>query len=695
MKQGNRYSAKQWANVALWRRVLLFLLVLGPAVIASAFMANSLPHPGYAGLDDVLSVVFGLLFGWISIGFWISIFGAYLVFFGSIKWLDFGAHRFRRAENKKIPKTAVLIPTYCEDPRLVSARIESMYCALKKNGLIQSFDFFWLSDSDDPDFWIEEEMAWAQLRSRLDSNARVFYRRRRSNIKRKSGNIADFCRRWGIQYEFMIVLDADSLMSAEAMATLVDTMCRNESVGLIQTVPATIRQNTLFGRIQQFSNRLYGPLFSAGMHYFQLGEAHYWGHNAIIRIAPFMRHCALPKLSHKGLLGGEILSHDFVEAALLRRAGWSVWLAYDVQGSYEEAPPTLLDELKRDRRWAQGNLQHMRLIFSKGLHMSHRLVFLNGVMGYLSSFFWFVFLLLSSVEAICHVLIPPDYFPHKHLLFPVWPVWHPHLAILLSALTIIILFAPKLLAIAIVLIKKEASQFGGTIRLLGSALIESLFSTILAPIRMLFHTLFILSILFGFRVKWGSQVRGDQSTSWKQAIHHHGWGMFMGLIWGGAVYFLNPGFFWWMLPVMGMWLIAIPISVLTSTTKWGESFRKKGFLLTPEETAPPPLLADFSRRLRFWSQYRQLQGGFVDAVVDPGVNALHCALLGKPKGHQKEEILLNRRLMVLTLLKGGPMALSSSERMVVLSDRDLMKDLHHQVWSLSRELFNLWHSSQA
>lgn len=681
--------AYPWARAALWRRALLALLVLIPSVVASEFMVGILPHPGFAVIDDALAVVFGLLFGWVSIGLWTSVFGTLVLLFGSRRWIVLAPPEVEASPGGA--RTAIIMPAYREQPERVVAGLEAMYRSLRTINRIDDFDFFLLSDSDDPDAWVDEEVAWVRLRQRLGGAARIFYRRRRNNIKRKSGNVADFCRRWGAHYDFMVVLDADSLMSGDTLASLADAMHANPGVGLIQTVPSTVHQNTLFGRLQQFANRLYGPVFSAGMHFWQLGEGHYWGHNAIIRIEPFMRHCALPRLPGKGMLGGDILSHDFVEAALMRRAGWSVWLAHDLDGSFEEAPPTLLDELKRDRRWAQGNLQHMRLLFASGLKPTHRAVFLNGIMAYMSSLLWFVFLLLSSLEAMLHVLIPPDYFPDKHVLFPVWPVWHPHWAMTLASFTLAVLFLPKVLAVLLALVRGRAGEFGGIFRLIASALVESLFSVVLAPVRMLFHTLFVLAIFLGRQVRWGMQTRGDASTGWRDALRHHAPGTLLGVGWATAVYLLNPGYFWWLIPVMGAWVIAIPVSVWTSRVETGTALRRAGLLLTPEEVAPPLLLNEFHAIQRnLASEVRESSSGFIAAVVDPGVNALHCALLRDHAGSISEEVAMSRRRLMLDALKQGPEALDRRERMMLLADGEALTELHWAVWSLREELARRW-----
>jgi len=681
-----------WARPALWRRLLLLVLVFIPSIVASEFMAGVLPHPDFALLDNVLVIVFGLLFGWISIGLWTSLFGALMMFTGASRWVALSAPSITggTGEGQGRPRTAVVMPIYCEPTNRVAAGMEVMYRSIQALGREADFDFFLLSDSDDPDAWVDEEIAWARLRKRLGHRARVFYRRRRNNIKHKSGNIADFCRRWGAGYAFMIVLDADSLMHGETMASLVDTMHQNPGVGLIQTVPATVNQNTLFGRLQQFANSLYGPLFSAGMHFWQLGEGHYWGHNAIIRIEPFMRHCALPTLPGKGMLGGEILSHDFVEAALMRRGGWSVWLAHELKGSYEEGPPTLLDELKRDRRWAQGNLQHARMIFARGLNAAHRAVFVSGIMSYVSSLLWFVFLLLSSTEAILHALVPPDYFPQNHMLFPVWPVWHPHWALALAGFTMALLFLPKVLAVILTVHQGRTDEYGGFLRLLASALIESLFSIVLAPVRMLFHTIFVLSILAGRRIQWGTQTRGDASTGWRDALRHHALGTMLGVTWATTIYLLSPGYFWWLIPVIGAWMIAIPVSVWTSRTSSGSALRRAGLLLTPEEASSPPLLSEFHDTLTRLEAESPKSRGFVAAVLHPGINALHCALQCKGKSFINEEVAMSRRRLLIKALKGGPGVLDRHERMMLLTSSDMLSELHWSVWALREDRAHAW-----
>ena len=252
-----------------------------------------------------------------------------------------------------------------------------------------------LSDTRDPDIWVRGGTALApDVVRALDGQGRIFYRNRVENTSRKSGNIADFCRRWGGRYRYMIVLDADSIMSGDDPG----------GDGAAHGAPSPRGPDPGRRRCRSTASRCSraccsspaastGGMFTAGLHYWQLGDSNYWGHNAIIRVKPFVDHCGLPKLPGREPFGGEILSHDFVEAALLRRAGWEVWLAYDLGGSYEEIPPTLIDYAKRDRRWCQGNLQHLRLILARGFKALSRIHLLMGVMSYLASPLWLLFLI--------------------------------------------------------------------------------------------------------------------------------------------------------------------------------------------------------------------------------------------------------------------------------------------------------------
>ena len=319
------------------------------------------------------------------------------------------------------PRAAVVVPIYNEDTHRVFAGLQAIWTELAAEAEAARCDLFILSDTTDPDIWLAELEAWQDFLQATPGAERVFYRRRLRNVQRKSGNIEDFVTRWGGAYGYMVVLDANSLMTGQAIAELVRRMDANPAVGLIQAPPKLVRGHSLFARLLQFSGELYGPLSATGISYWALGEGNYWGHNAIIRVAPFAELCSLPLLPGRAPLGGEIMSHDFVEAALLRRGGWQVWIADDVPGSYEEPPPTVADFATRDRRWCQGNLQHMKVLFTRNLHWVSRLHLGIGIMAYLTSPLWLVFLLLSAAQAWELTYTRPVYFT-EGLPFPVLPV---------------------------------------------------------------------------------------------------------------------------------------------------------------------------------------------------------------------------------------------------------------------------------
>jgi membrane glycosyltransferase len=556
----------------------------------------------------------------------------------------------------------------------VFAGLRATYDSLSRTDEGSQFDFFVLSDSSDPNTRVAELAAWRALCLAVGFE-HVFYRWRRHRIKRKSGNIADFCRRWGRNYRYMVVMDADSVMSGECLTRLVRLMEANPGAGIIQTAPRAAGRATMYARVQQFANRAYGPLFTAGLHFWQLGESHYWGHNAIIRVAPFMRYCGLRRLPGRGSLSGEILSHDFVEAALMRRAGWAVWIAYDLAGSYEEMPPNLVDELKRDRRWCQGNLMNFRLFMMKGLHVAHRAVFMSGVMAYLSALIWFAFLLLSTVLLAVHTLTAPKYFLRPYQLFPLWPEWHPEWAISLFGATAALLFLPKIFAMLVVAVR-GAGRFGGAVRLFFSVVGEMLLSALLAPVRMLFHTRFVLLAFLGLRLQWKSPPRQDAETTWRESIARHGPHTLLGMLWAGGVYWLNPSFVWWLLPVAGALIVSIPVSVYTSRVAVGRRLRSAGLFVIPEELHPPVEI----RTAVMTIDRAAPTPGFVDAVVDPTLNALICAT-GAPHARDSQGSRQERVQLVRVALFGGPDALGDAQKMRLIDDPDALAELHTEIWT--------------
>jgi membrane glycosyltransferase len=663
-----------WHAVGSFRRVVLLGIIIAQTYIATNFMVAVLPYHGRQLLEIAMLILFAILFAWVSGGFWTAIAGFALQMLGGDRYA-ISRTAAPEAPLEPAARAAVVMPIRNENVARVFVGLRATYDSVVRSGELSRFDFFVLSDTSDPNTRVAEIEAWRTLCEEGGGLGHVFYRWRQHRIKRKSGNIADFCRRWGRNYRYMVVMDADSVMSGECLKRLLQLMEANPGAGIIQTLPRAAGRDTLYARVQQFAARLYGPLFTAGLHFWQLGESHYWGHNAIIRVAPFMRHCALRRLPGRGSLSGEILSHDFVEAALMRRAGWAVWIAYDLAGSYEEMPPNLIDELKRDRRWCQGNLMNFRLFLLKGLHVAHRAVFMSGVMAYLSGLLWLAFLILSTALLAVHTLSAPQYFLQPYQLFPLWPEWHPEWAIALFGATAVLLFLPKLLSVLVVA-ARGAGRYGGNWRLALSLLGEILLSALLAPIRMLFHSQFVLLAFVGWKLQWKSPQRGEAETSWAEAVARHGPHTVLGVVWVGGVYWLNPSFLWWLLPVAGALIVSIPVSVYTSRVSLGRRLRRAGLFVIPEELHPPPEI----RGIMATAAAAPRPPGFVDAVVDPAINALLCAT-GTARTRQSAARRSERAQLVRKALIGGPGVLPEAQQMRIIDDPEALSQLHAAVQS--------------
>ena len=666
-------SRRRWRLVALLRRSLLALLVIGQTAVASWFMLSVLPYRGGNGVEIALLVLFALLFAWISFGFWIAVAGFVLRRLGGDR------HSLLRQQDDAtlaatpLARTAIIMPIYHEPIERSLGGLSAVYRSLERTGQLEYFDFYILSDSRDPDIWLQEQAAWAQLVEQLGAQGRLFYRRRQVNLNYKSGNVADFLRRWGANYQYMVVLDADSLMAGSTLVRMVQLMQRHPAVGIVQTAPELLNGRSLFARVQQFCSQLYGPLFSTGLAAVQLGEAAFWGHNAILRTQPFMAHCGLRKLPGWGLFRGPIMSHDFVEAAYLGRAGHQVWLEPGLADSWEESPPSLVDELTRDRRWVKGNMQHLwLLLFSHKLRLAHRMALLNGIMSYLASPLWLAFLVLTTVATTQQVLWPINYFPDAHQLHPLWPQWQPLRAVTLVAGTLALLFIPKFLGLADATLSGRVRTFGGALRLLGSLLLEILISALLAPIRMLSHSRYVVEALFNINLRWAGQNRTSE-TGWIDAFLHHAPGSLLGLGWAAFALWLKPMFFYWSLPVAVPLILAAPISVMLSRVQLGQWLKQRGWLMTAEELRGSVLLEDLANNPLAGSR----QPDFCESVIDPVHNALQVALgRGNRRGLRRQR--LDRLCQYCVQM--GPQSLSSAELSLLAQDADCMQLLHQQAW---------------
>lgn len=576
-----REAREPWQDAAVRRRLVFALLTLVSTGVASWLFAQAQPDYGNDWLEWGQIALFAILSTWVVTGFATALMGFWVTLFGDAHTLS--ARKVRHHAVDPSARTAIIMPICNEDVATVFAGLRATCESVAATGHAPAFDVFVLSDSNRPEIVAAERAAWEELRTALAAHPEqpqieVYYRLRSRRTQRKAGNVADFCRRWGRDYRYMVVLDADSVMSGDCIVSMVKLMEAHPRAGIIQTASQAVGHATLHARSQQFASRMTGRLFTLGMQFWQLGESHYWGHNAILRVEPFMQHCALAPIRGEGGLAGHILSHDFVEAALMRRAGWHVWLVSDLAGSYEQQPPDLLSELQRDRRWCQGNLQNSRLIAEPGLHRVHRAMFAIGAMSYLSAPLWLAFLTFGTTLWISGAAIVPDWHAVPAELRSLW------------AWTLAMLFMPRVLGLAAVFLRGKQADFGGTGALLRSTLLETALAVLQAPIRMLAHSFFVLVALTGWKLEWKSPPREAAGITWTDAATRLAPMTGVIVLHAAGIAAIQLGALVWLAPVALPLLLAVPLAVLTSHVALGDWVRARGVLLIPEETRSPLVL---------------------------------------------------------------------------------------------------------
>ncbi len=672
----DRRGRRAWLTEANRRSPWLArLVVFGGGLLLTAYgtweMYKVVNVGGTTLLEWVLLVLFVSNFSWIALSFTSAIVG--------FVWLLFLAPKAPPLPEALSARTAVVMPIYNEATARVFGAVQAICEDIARTGLGHTFDYFLLSDTTDPDVWIAEERAFVALRERLRGIGRVYYRHRPKNTSRKAGNIADFVTRWGGAYEQMVVLDADSLMTAHSIVSLAAAMEADPDAGIIQTLPLIINRNTLFARLQQFAARIYGPVIAAGLAVWMGRDGNYWGHNAIIRTAAFAAHCGLPDLRGKPPFGGHIMSHDFVEAALIRRAGYGVTMLPVLGGSFEESPPSLIDVGARDRRWCQGNLQHVRVMFARGLHLASRQHFATGIMGYVASPLWMAQLLVGIVLVLQSTYIRPEYFTQDFSLFPAWPRFDAQRALDLFAATMAVLLAPKVFGLIVAIAQSPTRRAcGGPIRLILSALLEIVMSALLAPIMMLVQSGSVMQILFGRDTGWSPQRRDDGSIPFRDIVRRHRSHTVLGAVTLFAGLLISPSLAAWMSPTIAGLLLAIGLSWASGQLSIGLFLRRLGLLTTPEEQAVPPIAAranvlaqDLAR-----AGYDEADGLQV-LYADAAFRALHEEFLPDNPGRKRGDVDVERAMAAARLNEANTIDeacawLKRKERAAVMSDRALI-----------------------
>jgi membrane glycosyltransferase len=671
----SRKERRQWAAPLLdYTPWAARLFVFGGALALTFYGAYQMFRVVEVGvitlLEWVLVVLFVANFSWIALAFTSSVVG--------FLWLLFRAPVFGPLPQTLGKKTAVVMPIYNEAPARVFAAIQAICEDISATGLGDAFDYFFLSDTTDPDIWIAEERALLAIRERMPTE-RIYYRHRRKNTSRKAGNIADFVTRWGGAYDHMVVLDADSLMTGDSILRLAVAMEADPDAGIIQTLPLIINRNTLFARVQQFAARIAGPVVASGLSVWMGRDGNYWGHNAIIRTSAFAAHCGLPDLRGRPPFGGHILSHDFVEAALIRRAGYAVYMLPTLGGSYEESPPSLIDLAARDRRWCQGNLQHLRVLGAKGLTLASRQHFANGIMGYLASPLWMTQLLVGIALVLQTSYIRPEYFTADFSLFPAWPRFDAERALQLFELTMGVLLAPKLFGLIAALIDGRTRRAcGGTIRLVLSALLETIMSAFLAPIMMLIQSGSVVQILSGRDTGWNPQRRDDGSIPFRSIVRRHRAHTALGVLTLFASLLISPSLAAWMSPTIVGLILAIPLSWASGQLWIGVALRRLGLLTTPEETLAPNIVQRSNAlSLELASTGHDGDDGLRSVHGDAAFRLQHELFLPSAPRRRRGEVDVEEAVATAKLNDAKSLEeviawLKPKERMALLNDRALI-----------------------
>lgn len=536
-----------------------------------------------------------LAFGWIALGSLSAAIGLMPLFAGE------------RPDTLEVPssdeplnqRTALLFPVYHEDCARIAGTVEAMARELSEMGRVHHFDVYILSDSRSPDAGRREELVFAALAERLAGVISVYYRRRVQNTAKKAGNIADWVQRFGGAYESFIVLDADSVMSGETLVRLALAMQNNPCAGLIQTVPRLVGGSTIFQRLQQFAAGVYGPAVAAGLAAWHGCHGNYWGHNAIIRTVAFASAAGLPELPGRPPFGGHIQSHDFVEAALLQRAGWEVHMAPSLDGSYEGAPPALPELIARDRRWAQGNLQHLAIVGRRGLTRMARAHLAMGACAYLVSAVWVASLAIGVVLALQGTQVIPSYFLDSKTLFPIWPTIDPGAAFRLFLATMVVVLMPK--GIGLVLELRRAAAAGerrAIPRVISGVSVETVLSMLLAPILMVTQTTAVAQIFAGIDSGWKPQRRDEAGMPIATAFRLHAGHMVVGLAMAASTYLVSLSLMAWMSPILFGLCLSGLLSWWTARTAGPLLSR---CLATKEDSDPPPILELARARAAAWA----------------------------------------------------------------------------------------------
>jgi membrane glycosyltransferase len=561
------------------RRALFAGLVSFTIAALLALTALALSAGGLGITDAVLLLLFGLTMPWSVIGFWNAAIGFVLMRFARdpVATVLPAAARVR-GDEPITAATAVTIFVRNEPPERVVRNLDAMLQELSAAGASNRFHVYVLSDTSQAEIAAQEEAGFAALASQWRGHIPVIYRRRAVNAGFKAGNFWDFCQRWGDQHDFAVTLDTDSFMTSAAILRLVRIMQVDPRLGILQGLVVGLPSTSAFARIFQFGMRLGMRSWTIGSAWWQADCGPYWGHNAILRLKPFIAHCHIPELSGDSVLAGHVLSHDQIEAALMRRAGYEVRVLPEDDLGWEVNPPTMIEFIRRDQRWCQGNLQYGHFLLMPGMKFVSRFQLAFAMLMFLGSPAW-IGLLVVGTLALAYSPTPADFMRAD--------AGHALLAIIL-----IMWFAPKIATVLDVLMRpQQRHAFGGGARFLLSVATETLFFILLSPIMWVCHTLFIAGVPFGRAIGWIGQVRDDHAVPWSLALRQLWPHTALGLGTFAILAASHPSAIPYALLLAGGPALSVPLAVVTAWPKVGAALARIGIGRLPEETAPPVALA--------------------------------------------------------------------------------------------------------
>jgi membrane glycosyltransferase len=557
------------------RRLLFAALVLGTMAAMIWLVAAALSPGGFGFLDVVLIVLFAITLPWTLIGFWNAVIGLLIMrLFPNPAAAVLPALARVKGNEPITASTAILLCIRNEVPERMIRNVEPMLDGLVAAGAGGRFHLYVLSDTNNPDIASAEQIMFGALAARWEGRLAVTYRKRTENTGFKAGNVRDFCERWGGDHEFAVTLDADSFMPAEAVLRMVRIMQADPKLGILQGLVVGLPSTSAFARLFQFSMRLSMRSYTLGSAWWQGDCGPYWGHNAVLRLQPFIAHCHIAERPETLRLGGHVLSHDQIEAVLMRNAGYEVRVLPEEELGWEENPPTLIEFIRRDLRWCQGNMQYWPFLFMPGLKFISRYQLLFAILMFLGSPAW-IGLLVFGTLALSLTGTPTDFV-------------RPDAALAILVLVPVMWFAPQLAtAIDVLMSSKARAAYGGTARFLVNVVIVIVFTILLCPIMWFGHTMFLARLLLGREIGWAGQTRDDHMVPTALAARYLWPHTLLGIVCLIVLAATHPGAIPYALYLAAGPSLAIPFAVVTAVPSMGLAFARLGIGRLPEETAPP------------------------------------------------------------------------------------------------------------